>query len=104
MTERKSLIALSISDVWDIVQRARGFAETIINFGDVDVKLRKLLNLAKELVKNIDSPQSVTVASVFPVALRGLHYSALNMGVDVTFSMLEYCEKSIKAQIADEKP
>lgn len=104
MIVREKLLALSTSDIWDICQKARKFAEMIIDFGGVDIKLKKLLKLSKELINNIDSPKVVSAAGIYPVALKGLHYSALNMGVDTTFSMLEYCQKSIKAQISAEKP
>lgn len=102
MVVREKLVALSTSDIWDVCQKARNFAELIIDFGSVDVKLKKLLATSRNLIKTIDSPKVVSAIAIFPIALRGLHYTALNMGVDTTFSMLEYCQKSIKAQISAE--
>ena len=98
------LPALGTQDIWDICQKARAFANLLVGFtSKLDIDLRRISNAAKHLSDNTESMKAIAVAAVYPTALNGLHYTAVNMGIETTFAMLDYCQRSIKAQVAVEK-
>lgn len=95
--DRERLPALSANEIWEISKIVEGFAHDIIEFGRHSRDLNRIANLARDIGKDAKSIKAITATAIYPIAVKGILYSTIDMSIDTTKDLLDYCKKSIKA-------
>lgn len=90
------LPALSTAEMWGVLEDCRNLANVLFQFDNVSKDLDRMEKISERIAKNSDSIKKLSALSIYPILIRGLHYSFLDVACDAALNSLNYCNQSIK--------